>query len=638
MFKNLTKSCLIIGILLFYGFFALSQSDVTYNLEELKKAYPDEDVIVVKSEVTYSVELDKSNVPIAIIETVKEKYLSLKPKVFAKDIRFYDMFSEITKHKVSGTGIFLPSKSQRCGNYEINGIFYHDAKVCEFFLEFNKAGQYLTVKIKKKYNDFKYFTRIPFSQNYAIKERTVRFEIPANIEMDLLEMNFDAFDIAKEEHKVENPEMSIIEYKISDIPSSYKLENLPAYSCSFPHLLALFKSYENSGELISLIENTDDLYNWYKTLFTESELSPETAKIINKIIDPTDSDTAKIAAVYYWVQDKIRYIAFENGFAAFTPDDPNNVCKVRYGDCKGMANLLKAMLKHLGFDARLCWIYSGNTCYSRETPSIAVDNHMICAVKLNGSFIFLDPTIEYSSLFDVNENIQGKECWVENGDKYILEQIPSTPFSTNLTKVNNYISLVNNKFIVKGNVTLKGNDKKMLQYFLNHQMWGEKEEFINYFVTKSDNNFLIKNNNSTPIDSITDSFEIHYEMEVSNKILDLGNKILLSLDFYNEFRDNKIDSTRKFDYALDTRELKQHDVVFRIPDNMKIADLPKTLSVEHPKFKFSGKYSDEDSLLVYKKTLSIIDNIIAVEEFNEWNNAIDKLVKFYDEVVVLEKK
>jgi len=432
--------------------------------------------------------------------------------------------------------------------------------------------------------------------------------------------------------------LKVIEYKISDMPSSYKLENVPGYSCTFPHLLVLFKGYEKSDGQVGLIENTDDLYNWYKSLTTEPTLSLELAAITDQLAQATISDTAKIAAVYYWIQDKIRYLAFENGPAAFVPEIPDNVYKYKYGDCKGMANLTKSMLRHLGLNAHLCWTYSGNTCYWRGIPSISVDNHMICAVNLNDSFIFLDPTVNYSTLFEINEGIQGKESLIENGDNYLIKEIPATPFSANLLMVNNEIGLMDDKLMVEGNISLKGAIKKMFQYFLNHLRSDNKEDLVNFFITKTDNNFLIKEISTTPADSMTDKFDINYNMEISNTVLDIGDEILLTLDFYNEYRNSNIDSTRKFNFAFDSRMLNQHEIIFHIPDNMTVVGVPDSLFIEHPKFEFAGGYAVEDSLLIYRKNISIKNSLLTTGEFDEWNHAIDKLVKFYNEMVILKKQ
>ena len=74
-----------------------------------------------------------------------------------------------------------------------------------------------------------------------------------------------------------------------------------------------------------------------------------------------------------------------------------------------MANLLKAMLIEAGFDARLTWIGTKRIAYDYSTPSLAVDNHMICSLVKDGEIIFLDGTEKFNSLGEYANRIQGKQ-------------------------------------------------------------------------------------------------------------------------------------------------------------------------------------------------------------------------------------
>ena len=96
------------------------------------------------------------------------------------------------------------------------------------------------------------------------------------------------------------------------------------------------------------------MYGWYRSLV--NSMDNQTADIestVAELLNNIDDDEEKIKALYYWVQDNIRYIAFEDGIAGFKPDECQNVFNKKFGDCKGMANLLKEMLIVAGFDARL---------------------------------------------------------------------------------------------------------------------------------------------------------------------------------------------------------------------------------------------------------------------------------------------
>ena len=171
----------------------------------------------------------------------------------------------------------------------------------------------------------------------------------------------------------------------------------------------------------------------------------------------------KIESIFYWVQDNIRYIAFENGIMGFKPDAAQNVLNKKYGDCKGKANLLKEMLKLAGYDARLTWIGTSDLPYDYSLPSLAVDNHMICTVILNGKRYFLDGTEDYIAFNDYAQRIQGKQVLIEDGDNYIIDKIPDFPADRNRVKTITKMNI--EEGTIKGNTAVEynGESKILLQ-------------------------------------------------------------------------------------------------------------------------------------------------------------------------------
>jgi hypothetical protein len=64
----------------------------------------------------------------------------------------------------------------------------------------------------------------------------------------------------------------------------------------------------------------DDLYVWYSYLISKTKNDKTYLKVqVDKLIAGKTTDEEKIKAIYYWVQDNVRYIAFESGFAALCP-------------------------------------------------------------------------------------------------------------------------------------------------------------------------------------------------------------------------------------------------------------------------------------------------------------------------------
>ena len=85
-----------------------------------------------------------------------------------------------------------------------------------------------------------------------------------------------------------------------------------------------------------------------------------------------------------------------------------------------MANLLMVMLHSINLDARRCWIGTKHIAYDYSTPSLSVDNHMICAWMRNGKPVYLDATEKYIGFGEIAERLQGKQTLIENGNSYLL--------------------------------------------------------------------------------------------------------------------------------------------------------------------------------------------------------------------------
>ena len=169
------------------------------------------------------------------------------------------------------------------------------------------------------------------------------------------------------------------------------------------------KSAEVNGNKLVYFNTVADQYKWYRQLVRD--IGDDKTVLEQKAKELTvgiSGDIEKIKAIFNWVQHNIRYIAFEDGIAGFRPAKADVVLNKKYGDCKGMANLTRGLLQALGYDARLCWIGTNHVAYDYSTPSMAVDNHMICALFFRGKKYFLDATETNIGFNEYAERIQGR--------------------------------------------------------------------------------------------------------------------------------------------------------------------------------------------------------------------------------------
>ena len=123
-----------------------------------------------------------------------------------------------------------------------------------------------------------------------------------------------------------------------------------------------FKLYENNlppwinihkKVSFTTIRNWKEVVNWALPLYTyPKESVKEIARLIPQKKDKKDAITSYIR----FVQNKIRYLGFEDGINAFRPHHPKKVFNQRFGDCKDKSLLLVSLLRNIGVEAYPCLI------------------------------------------------------------------------------------------------------------------------------------------------------------------------------------------------------------------------------------------------------------------------------------------
>jgi hypothetical protein len=358
---------------------------------------------------------------------------------------------------------------------------------------------------------------------------------------------------------------------------------------------------------------------------------------VSSLINGKKTDLEKIEAIFYWVQDNIRYIAFENGIMGFRPDAAQNVLKKKYGDCKGKANLLKEMLRLAGYDARLTWIGTSDLPYDYSLPSLSVDNHMICTVILNGKKYFLDGTEEYIALNDYAQRLQGKQVLIEDGNNYILDRIPVFPSERNKTKQLNKMNIDGEA--IKGNSTVEynGEAKIFTQMAYATTRTENKANALTSFLSDGNANLELSNIKTPDFTDRQKPLQISYDFKANNQITRAGNETYVVMDWDKEFSNLEFDGDRKNDYEFNHKYFVTTQTELAIPAGYKVEYIPASFKKVSPDYSFEGSYLNKGNTIVYSKTIIINKPIIRKSEFTDWNNFIKDINKFYNDQVVLVK-
>lgn len=620
---------------------SFAQKNADPSPEEIKTAksirekYDKFDIAILNSTEKVTFNINKTNDLVEVNYNVKEHLMNINHRADIQKYEFYDSQSSIEnfslKYKTDKQAYFHVTDEF----YKSDDLFYNDARVKFMQVDFPVQGYTYKYQMEKKIKDSKYFTSIYFSDEFPVIEKKVIIEIPKWLDLEIKEFNFEGFDIKKTITK--NAETTIYTYTIENVSGNPKESFSPGPSFLYPHLLFVAKSFSVKTEKKPLFSSPADLYKWYKSL-VDSMKDDKTvfAAKVKELTANAKNDEEKIKNIYYWVQDNIRYIAFEDGIAGFKPDDSQNVFQKKYGDCKGMANLTKQMLKEAGFDARLCWIGTNHIAYDYSTPSLSVDNHMICALFKNGKKYFLDGTEKYNSFGEYAQRIQGKEVLIEDGDKFILDKIPVQNATTNTEKSN--ISYIIDNETLKGKVKIEflGESRSSFLYSYNNVKNDKKEDALRWYLNSKDKNCSVSNIKTSDLLNRDQKLTLDYDVSIANHVSSFDNEIYIDLNYNKEY--NSFDfKERKTDFMLNYKSFDDITINLQIPDGYKVTKVPENISIITDDYTISMKYEIKGSTLIYTKQFLFKNGIIKSSKFNDWKNHYAEIQKNYSEQVVLTK-
>ena len=604
--------------------------------KQLKDKYPDEDdrVAITNCDIEYTFGYAQDKV--TVHEEKEEGYISISSLAKTYVHEFYNENSEINKFEFRGRINNKLDKYVSDTYYENGDFFYNDARVKSSVLNFPVQGYIYTFLMEKEYFDIKYFTSVYLRDIYPIEKKTVSFTIPKWLDIELKELNFDGFSIEKKIS--EDGGNKVYTYTISNTEAQRSEDFMLGPSYFEPHILILPKAHHKKSEEVTLFKETGDLYSWYKSLVDQMEDNPEVFKEkVEELTKDATTDEEKIKSIYYWVQDNIRYIAFEDGIAGFKPDESNNVYEKKYGDCKGMANLLKQMLVLAGFDARLTWIGTSRIAYDYSTPNLSVDNHMICTLNHNGKRYFLDGTQKFNAFGEYAGRIQGRQVLIEDGKEFVLDYVPEETSEANKEYfVLNY-KIENDALVGDAHKKFNGESRAQFLYRYNSLKTDKKEEALKKYLNENDKNVSISEIKTSELTNREGEVQIDYNLNINNRVTDYDGEYYVDIDYFKEYSRLEFEE-RENDYYMGHKTNYISQINLQIPEGYKVSYKPEDIEYNTENVGVNISYQVEGSTLTCIKTFNFKTGLVPKSEFEEWQKFNKTLVKTYNDQITLSKQ
>lgn len=269
-----------------------------------------------------------------------------------------------------------------------------------------------------------------FQFDQGVEKASYRIELPAGQKCRYHVLNNQGKDIqVKESTGVEGQQ--VIEASVSNMAPKLKVPYGPSFAELFTRAYfapAQFMYDKSEGDL-----STWQKYGeWQYKLLDGRDVLPELFR--NKLHELTancHTDREKVKAIYDYLAKTTRYVSIQLGIGGLQPIAAADVCLTGFGDCKGLSNYVRAMLKEVGIPSIYTVISTDNRRLLPDFASANQMNHVILQVPLPQDTLWLECTNPQLPFGYVHQDIAGHDALLIEPTGGRIYRLPSYPDSLN---------------------------------------------------------------------------------------------------------------------------------------------------------------------------------------------------------------
>ena len=523
----------------------------------------------------------------------------------------------------------------------VEDVFFSDVRTCSFVFTGLTKGSKMVYKYRQKINDPYFLPRLFLSSARGAEYTETVIEYDNLVDMKFNYFGFqpgveNSYSVDKGKKKTN---MQIVMQSLPKMKSEkYVADYLPYFMHMIPRI-AYYKT-SNQGVPVAVLPDLEHLYK-YNFSHIDSIVKRDDSKLsalADSITSPYSDEQDKVKAIYYWVQHNIAYLAIEDGKNGVVPANALYVYEKRYGDCKGMANLIYTLLKKLDINAYYTWVGTREIPYKyTEVPTPFTDNHMIATyIDKAGKYYFLDATAEFQSIGIAPEFIQGKECLIAiNRDSFQVREIP---YSTSRIFYNYRMDIQNLDFRIDETERLHGNIARTnARYIANKTEEKKRQLFINQLKSEGYAKSTLKKVQHSDLYDVDKELEIKAEYVLNDYVVKSNTKLYVK-PFLRGLEPVIIEPDRKYDFEFKQKMHYKWMQEIQIPDKYVVEQLPGNVSYQNPLFSFSSNLSSKGNK-IYVEVEHLTDFVtLPKSEYEAWNEMNQIIQSFCNQSFVFKQK
>lgn len=615
--------------------------------DKLKTEYPEDNIVYLLKEITLKIDMKNDQLDIRKLENNQIMYLRNASTFNYGQTVYSSGFMEFTDFTANSYMLENNKyKKIKVKDYTIkdgyfDDVFFDDTKELDFSFPGISNGSIVELNTEHQITDPRFLNSIFIKEGMPIEQFKLRIEVNDGVELSTIEKNLENTKLEFQKSAEKGKTVySWIGNKLDELKFERRQPGLRYFA---PHIIPIIQKSKKGSEEKVYHKKVDELYAYYYNFIKDISEDIDTTdlyKIMTEVTEGCTTELEKVRAIYYWTQQNIKYIAFEDGMGGFIPRKPDEVCRKRYGDCKDNSALMYELLKLAGIKSHLTWIGTRSLPYSySEVPTLQADNHMILTYIDGNKTYFLDATGRFLQPEFPSGFIQEKEALIAiDRDNFIIRKVPKVNAERNMLIDKANMKFSDGKLAGSGSFELSGFPKINFQYRLEGEEEKDLKEGIENRLEKGNNTFKLTTYPELDLASYDSVIHMDYSFEIGSYLQTIDNEMYLNMNLKRPWISIKIEDDRESPIEFSNTSLQLMEYSFEIPDGYKVDYLPETIEYTDGEYSFKTSYTVAENQIKYTHKVRMNDLLIEADEFASWKSFTTALAKSYNESVVLKKQ
>lgn len=482
-------------------------------------------------------------------------------------------------------------------------VFHDEIKTASFVMPSITAGSIAHVAHTVKYQEGRLVTGHFFGSYIPTEESSLTVITDPGIEVEVRTFHLSDSALVRTDRLERGKRVQRL--TMQRVPAVAYEPNAPSWKHHAPHA-QLVVTVPEAAPAASAI---DRLYHWYMELAdsTTSRIHPDVRALSDSITAGVRDPIDRATRLFQWVQEHIRYVAFEDGMNGFIPAAPEEVLRVRYGDCKGMSGLLSTLLRASGASAHMTWIGTRDLPYAyAEMPGPAATNHMIVALDLADTTLFLDATSRTCGFGVPSGFIQGKEAMIASdasSARIVKVPIMDPSFSTITDSV--HARMDGTALVGRGSARFTGYDRYRMVEYLQNTPPQRHSDLVRAVLMKGSNAFLVDSFGIRGLEDRSSPLIIDYHFRIPSIISSHGNKMFVPPHLSDPWSFLRSTKSRTLPIELEHQTTRRYVMLLEVPEGMRCTSLPVDWSYDKGPLRCSLTSSTQGSSIRSGSTFTL---------------------------------